>query len=240
MRLVYTTAACIFLFAALTRTQNILPLCNVNDASVRILFLGDLDFGESYQTNPRYNRGVNILDEYGYDYLFENINGFLKNSDLTIANLETPLVDSPVKGTLSRKPYVHWSRADKTAEYLLKYNITALSLANNHTFDYGAEGLNKTMKELKNNRLTYFGAGINIDEAGKPLIAQFIVQNDTVTIAVITGFEYRKSYDSIYNFYTGENKPGVNKISVERITEQIIELKEKFRDVYIIFLRSIA
>ncbi len=235
MRVIYTAGACIFLLIVFVQSQIIYPQNNLNNASVRILFLGDLDFGESYQTNPRYNRGVNILDEYGYDYLFENIEGFLKNSDLTIANLETPLVDSIKAETLSRKSYVHWSYADKTAKYLVKYNITALSLANNHTFDYGAEGLSQTLSVFQKHRLAYFGAGINIDEAGKPLIAQFIVQNDTVTVVVLTGFEYRKSYDSIYNFYAGENKSGVNMISIEQITEQIKELKEKYRDVCIIF-----
>ncbi len=233
-RLIYTITACIILLTALTQPRCVFSQYNQGDASVKILFLGDLDFGESYQINPLYNRGVNIIDEYGYDYMFENISELLLNSDYTIANLETPLIDSITSGASARKVYVHWSSADKTIDYLKKYNISAFSLANNHTFDYGTEGLSQTISIFQKFRLDYFGAGMNIEETAKPLIKQFIRNNDTLTIAVLNGFEYRKSYDSIYNFYAKENLPGVNVISVERITKQIKEIKEKYRNVYII------
>lgn len=40
--------------------------------SLKIIFLGDTHFGENYQMNPKFNRGVNVINEYGYDYFFEN------------------------------------------------------------------------------------------------------------------------------------------------------------------------
>lgn len=202
---------------------------------IEILFLGDFDFGESYQTNPKYNRGVNILEKYGYDYMFGNIGSLLKNSDLAIANLETPFLPDTIPYVNPRKPIIHWSNADSTIKYLLKYNITALSLGNNHTFDCGLSGLNYTIKSLKENKLDCFGAGLNKEESSKPLIKQFAIGNETVTIAVISGFEYRKSYDNDYNYYAGENKPGVNVISVNKISEQIKEIRSKYNNAYIIF-----
>ncbi len=207
----------------------------VTEYELSIIFLGDLNFGESYQTNPVYNRGVNIIDKFGYDYMFQNIGALLMNSDLTIANLETPLLDSIKSRASARKLYVHWSSANKTAEYLMKYNITALSLANNHTFDYGSEGLSQTVSVLQENNFNYFGAGNNTDEARKPMIKRFISAEDTFTLAVLSGFEYRKSYDSIYDYYAGENAPGVNMISVEHISESVKELRGKYGDIYIIF-----
>lgn len=234
MRLIYIIAVIVFwsscLHTQITSMQNF-----SGGSSFRILFLGDLDFGESYQTNPRYNRGVNIIDEYGYEYMFENIRGLLRNSNLTIANLETTLTDSVFTETLSRKPYIHWSYASKTVNYLQKYFITALSLANNHTLDFGTGGLNQTIGAFKNNMFVCFGAGINLEEASKPFISRFISNPDTLTIAVLSGFEYRKSYDSLYNFYAKENSPGVNVISIERIKEQIKELRNKYSNIFIIF-----
>jgi len=236
----FFSAVFIYILVFLVQTQNTASQNTASqnksfDSDIRIMFLGDLNFGESYQTNALYNRGINIIEEYGYDYMFENIQGLLENSDLTIANLETPLLDSITSSSSARKVYVHWSSTHKTIEYLKKYNITAISLANNHTFDFGTEGLNQTLEAFKNDMFVCFGAGINLENASKPFIYRFISNPDTVTIAVLTGFEHRNNYDSIYNFYAKENTPGVNVISVEKITEQIKELKQKYSGVYIIF-----
>jgi hypothetical protein len=231
MKIIYITAIGIIFF---TQLQNVSSFENP-DNIISIHFLGDLNFGESYQTNQVYNRGSNIIEEYGYDYMFENIAGLLKTSDCIIANLETPLVDSIKPHASARKLYVHWSNSDKSTENLKKYGINVLSLGNNHSFDFGAEGLNQTISALQNNEIEFFGAGINLDEAEKPFVKTFINKNDTFTLAVLSGFEYRKTYDSIYNFYSGENKPGVNLISVERVKEQVKMLRKNYKNAYIIF-----
>jgi hypothetical protein len=205
-----------------------------NDSVIKINFLGDLDFGESYQDNPKYNRGVNIIDAYGYDYMFENISGLLKKSNLNIANLETPLLPNRISPISSQKPYVHFSNGEPAIKYLKKYNISALSLANNHTYDLGLNGLAYTINELKNN-IEFFGAGYNEEEAGKPFIKSFVTSQDTITIAVLTGFEYRKTYDSIYNFYSGKDKPGVNVISTDKISAQIKDIRNNYKNAFIIF-----
>jgi hypothetical protein len=205
-----------------------------NDTAINITFLGDLDFGESYQDNPKYNRGVNIIDAYGYDYMFENISDLFKNSNLTIANLETPLLPVRIEPINSQKPYVHFSNGGSTIKYLKKYNINVLSLANNHTIDLGYPGFGYTINELRN-KMDYFGAGNNEEEASKPYIKSFVTVNDTFTVAVLSGFEYRRVYDSVYQFYSGKIKYGVNVISVDKISAQVKEIKEKYKNVFIIF-----
>ena len=229
-RAFYILSLLTFLFINNIFAQNTLP-----NSSVKIFFLGDFDFGESYQTNSKFNDGINIINEYGYDYMFENIKDLLETSNFTIANLETPLLDSLQSSAVSRKPYIHWSSSDSTAIYVKKYKINALSLGNNHTMDCGIDGLVQTINSLQRNGLNYFGAGLNTEEAGKPLVKQFIWGGDTITIAVFSGFEYRKNYDSIYNFYAGVNSAGVNVISVERTAMQIKELRQKYPGVYTIF-----
>ncbi len=205
-----------------------------NNQVIKISFLGDLDFGESYQDNPKYNRDVNIIDAYGYDYMFDNISVLLKKSNLAIANLETPLLPGRISPIYSQKPYVHFSSGEPTIKYLKKYNINVLSLANNHTIDFGFSGLGYTINELKN-KIEFFGAGYNEEEAGKPFIKSFVTSIDTFTIAVITGFEYRKTYDSIYQFYAGKTKYGANVISTDKISAQIKDIKEMYKNVFIVF-----
>lgn len=207
----------------------------ISDGTVKVIFLGDLDFGESYQSDPKFNSGVNIIEKYGYDYMFENIKELLSESDFAIANLETSLTDSATPKISLWKLYTHWSRAEQTVEYLKKYNITAVSLGNNHAFDCGKVGLNNTILSLRTGGIEFFGAGDNLDQASKPFVKQFPLESDTLTIVVLTGFEYRKTYDSLFYFYAGENSPGVNRISVDKISQQVKDLRNTYRNPYIIF-----
>ena len=67
-----------------------------NDKSFKVLFAGDTHYGENYgKNNPekRARKGYNVLEKYGYDFPFEKIKSVLFDSDLAIANLETPLID---------------------------------------------------------------------------------------------------------------------------------------------------
>jgi poly-gamma-glutamate capsule biosynthesis protein CapA/YwtB (metallophosphatase superfamily) len=206
--------------------------CNCD--TLQILFLGDTYFGESYQTNPKYNRGINVTEQYGYDYFFENVKDLLLSADYTIANLETSLYESD-EVKFQKKPYSHWSYAEKTCRILKKYNIRCLSLGNNHVMDYGTEGLKNTVGLLEKYEIEYFGAGENINNASKPLIKVFSALSDTFRIAVIGGFEYRPNYDTLYHYYASDIKPGVNKIDTSEILKQIQNLRKIYPDVFIVF-----
>ena len=67
-----------------------------------VLFVGDTSFMENYVSEYalRKNVGINVLEHYGRDYFFEKVKPILLDSDLVIANLETPLIDE--KNTKNR------------------------------------------------------------------------------------------------------------------------------------------
>ena len=44
--------------------------------------------------SSRKNIGFNILERYGHDHFFQKVKPILLESDLVIANLETPLIDA--------------------------------------------------------------------------------------------------------------------------------------------------
>jgi len=198
--------------------------------STRITFLGDTHFGESYQFDPKYNDGGNVIRENGYEYFFEHVKNLLLASDYTVINLETPLVKPLIPTTFSGKPYLHWSNPELSVLYFSKYNIDAVSLGNNHTMDYSTGGLNSTVNILSKNNIEFFGGGINTKEALKPLIK--IING--FRFAVFGGFEYRKSYDSLYNFYAKDTSGGVNMLDVETISSQIKELKAADPGIFVI------
>jgi poly-gamma-glutamate capsule biosynthesis protein CapA/YwtB (metallophosphatase superfamily) len=199
--------------------------------SLSIFFLGDTYFGESYQTNSKYNEGVNVIEEYGYDYFFENVKDLLSRSDYTIANLETSLHPYS-KEIYSRKPYSHWSYGDKTCQHLVKYGIDAVSLGNNHVMDYGLTGYTGTINLLDKHNISHFGTG-----TFAALEADIRNLNSDINfkIAVFGGFEYRASYDTLYNFYADTNKAGVYKLDIENLKKDIQHFRHIDPYIYIIF-----
>lgn len=89
---------------------------------------------------------------------------YLRSSDLATANLELPLtasgacVDKVI--TLRANPEV--------APSLRETGIGLVTLANNHTLDYGAEGLYDTLSALRDAGVGAVGCGRDLEEAMQP------------------------------------------------------------------------
>jgi hypothetical protein len=119
---------------------------------VRILFVGDIMVG----------RHVNELMAGNFERPFKYVTSFLQAPDLTVGNLEGPLVATakiprPVPNSFN---LTGDTRAAKT---LAKVGFDVLSVSNNHAFDAGASGLASTIEAVQ-------GAGIGVigaDKAGK-------------------------------------------------------------------------
>jgi len=125
-----------------TQEQPELPL-------IRIILTGDimLDRGVQYM----------IEKEGGGDFKFPflKIAEELNQADIVFGNLEGPISD---KGT--KVGSIYSFRMDPRAIDGLNFaNINVVSLANNHTFDYGQEALEDTLERLKNAGIDYVGIG---------------------------------------------------------------------------------
>lgn len=198
--------------------------------SLNILFLGDTHFGENYQYNPKFSRGVNIIEENGYDYFFENVKNILSASDITFCNLETPLTKIKSSPVSLIKPYLHWSHPDSVVKYLNKHGIKYVTLGNNHVFDYGYTGFTESINSLNKGGIKYFGAGDNSVKSSEPLIENI----NGYMLIIFGGFEYRQKYDTLYDFYADSNKPGVNKLDTLKLSSQIRLYRKSFPDAIII------
>lgn len=85
----------------------------------------------------------------------------LARCPVVVANLEVPLTDV---GAPAEKAATH--RADpRVAEELATLGITAVSLANNHAMDYGADGLVRTLEALDGVGVASLGAGTDLTAA---------------------------------------------------------------------------
>src|SRR3989344_6571107 len=119
----------------------------------KILFVGDIMLGRHVET---------LLERHGQEYPFERIREVLVDYDEIVANVEGPImrehVPTPSGSTrFSFGPY---------ASALLRDNaISIVSLANNHTFDFGKEGFNETTRFLDEAGVAGVGHPFFLDSA---------------------------------------------------------------------------
>lgn len=137
--------------------------------------------------------------------------------DFSICNFEAPIEG---EGSIYQKVGPNISQKKETIEILKKSGFDLLLLANNHMYDYGSEGMKKTISLAKNHKLDVIGAGKSYSEAYKPLIKEInglkigFVNASEAQFGVLDGSNLNQS-----SGYAWINHPLVD--------ESIIKLKDK-------------
>jgi sulfatase modifying factor 1 len=98
---------------------------------------------------------------------FEHCTALLRDADFTIGNLECVLGRG---GEQILKAYSFRAASDSPRS--LKKHFSALSVANNHSGDFGPEGMAEQLRILEEERIPYFGGGRTLAAARKPLILE--------------------------------------------------------------------
>ena len=93
-------------------------------------------------------------------YFLQNVRSIFEADDLTVVNLENVLTDRKLAEKEKSHDPAYWycSRASNT-EILTACGVEAVSLANNHTGDYGPEGSRDTVKAVEKAGLLYGSNG---------------------------------------------------------------------------------
>jgi poly-gamma-glutamate capsule biosynthesis protein CapA/YwtB (metallophosphatase superfamily) len=106
------------------------------------------------------------MKKNGYDYPYRKARSLLEAADIAAGNLEAPITD---RGTPAKnKQYVFRGPA-AVLPALKDAGLDVLSLANNHTMDYGWIGLQDTMDALDEHKLKHMGSGYDETEAFTPV-----------------------------------------------------------------------
>ena len=108
------------------------------------------------------------LERFGYDYPFEHVRETLTKADIAFGNLEGPLTDGGQAAT--NKQFVFRSPPDKVAPALARAGIKVVALANNHSMDYGYDGLVDTVRALDQAGIRHVGAGQSERAARRPVV----------------------------------------------------------------------
>lgn len=143
-----------------------------------------------------------------FTYPFENVREMTSNADVTLVNMETPLIQKcPMDN-----PNTVFCGDTRAAAGLVYAGVDVVGLANNHSYDFGKSGFDETVKILEENKLvpSYPGRIAYVPVKGK-------------TLAVI-------SYNDIWS-----RNPEFSRIDETKLKEDIKEAKEK-ADVVVVFL----
>lgn len=99
------------------------------------------------------------------NYPFLKTRDYLKSGDIVFGNLETPLT----AGREIKTGETVFRSDPEMARVLAQNNFSVLSLANNHSPNFGAKGLRDTFQYLKDAGIAYAGAGQDAEEAYAPV-----------------------------------------------------------------------
>lgn len=126
---------------------------NTQDADEDVTFnlsaIGDV-MCHNTQYMDAYNKDTG---EYDFSYVFEDIEYYIKNSNITVANLETTFAGEE-RGYSN---YPRFNSPDALAYNLKKLGVDVLSTAGNHSLDTGFDGLSRTIDVLNNADISHVG-----------------------------------------------------------------------------------
>ena len=91
--------------------------------------------------------------------------------------------------------------------------VSGVSLANNHTFDYGTAGFLLTVQELEDAGIVVFGAGENLSEAKRPLSLAVPQSAGGESVDLYAAFRWRRVYQERYSSYAGKSTVGAASLS---------------------------
>ena len=164
----------------------------------------------------------NAFIEGNADGIFHDLLEEIVGADLSVVNLECPLVSQetpiakagPVLGANIRS--VHGFVA-------AKWNV--LNLANNHSFDHGVRGLQETIHTIEGAGLSIVGAGENIKDAQTPIVKE--INGERIVIYSMAEREFSVA---------DEQTPGANPLDLIHFVNAIRQHKQQ--SIFIVLIHG--
>jgi len=159
---------------------------------------------------------VDTMKKQGADYPFQYVKPYFQQSDYTVVNLETPITDA---STAFPKQY-NFKASPLLLEGLKSSGVDMVSLANNHTLDYGQQGLLDTLSQLEKAGIEQIGGGKNKEEAYSEKIVEIKGQK-------VAFLAFSRVLPSV-SWYARDNKPGLaSGYQVDRAANIVENVKNK-------------
>lgn len=124
------------------------------NGTVTITFLGDCTLGGEEKKAGTSLSFARRIAENGMDFPFRGLKQLTGTDDLTVANLEVVLSDRKLK---KEKKKFNFIGPTANTQILTEGSVECVTVANNHTHDYGEEGYADTKKALEQAGVSWFG-----------------------------------------------------------------------------------
>jgi poly-gamma-glutamate capsule biosynthesis protein CapA/YwtB (metallophosphatase superfamily) len=124
-------------------------------------------------------RVLELMEKNGYDYPYREAKSILEVADITAGNLESSIT---TRGTAAEDKKYLFRAPPETLPAIMEAGFDYLSLANNHTMDYGWVGLSDTMDALDDIGLKHSGSGNDDREAFAPAY----IESKGITVAFVS------------------------------------------------------
>lgn len=157
----------------------IITLSASEDRETEIILTGDIMLGRTTE--------LKSVGRSDFAYPFREVYGILQDADIVFANLESPIIEKCPPHESGYK----FCANPEMLEGLVLSGIDVVTLANNHSLDYGKEGLSQTISNLNKHGIKATGVGS----------LEVIKRNNT--IFGFLGFDFvsrqptRKDYDLV-------------------------------------------
>ena len=162
--------------------------------------VGDITFGE--QVGP-------ALSVYGAAYPWTAVAPVLRSADITVGNLETAV---SMRGSAQVKEYTFRGPPSALKPLATLAGFDALTLANNHSGDFGQQAGLDTVRYVRAAGMIPFGAGANDFQAHRPAL----LKRGGLTVALL-------GYSDInpLGFTAGPDSPGTAKADTAAIAADV-------------------
>lgn len=152
--------------------------------------------------------------------LFGDIKPLIDSADFSMINIEFPLTESntPIKKAgpcLKGDPI--------TILPVAKAGFDLLCMSNNHTLDFGINGMLDTIELASQHSIKYVGCGMTIEEARKP----YVIQKNGISLAILNFSENEFNVATI-------NSGGANPLNEQENIHDIKKAKQIHGNVLVI------
>lgn len=154
--------------------------------------------------------------------IFHDLTEEIASADLSIVNLECPLI---MQDTRITKVGGVLGASSECINGFAGAGWKVINLANNHSYDHGASGLQETIRSIETAGMSVVGAGMNIKEAQTPQIKQ--INSERFVIYAMAEREF-----SIADLST----PGANPLDLIGFVDAVRQYKQQ--GIFIVLLHG--
>lgn len=217
------------LLGAMSFPQEISPDAPSQEQPITILFAGDIMLDRGVEWQIKKNGG-------DWNWPFLKIAKELQKADLAFANLESIISD---KGMLVGSIYSF--RANPEAVKGLSFaGLDVLSVANNHSFDYGRDAFADSLLRLREAGIAYAGGGFTEEETRSPVIKEIRGTKIGILAYTALGSPSWQATPSPPTGGSGQARPGiawVDEYTLSQFQENIAHAKTQ-TDILVISLHA--